>query len=365
MKILDRYLIKNFILPLCYCLFLFCFLYIIVDIFSHLDDILRNKVPLAILFQYYASFTPLVFVQTSPIAALLAVVYMLSTLNKNNELTAAKACGISIGRMLLPIFAVGIILSLSTFLINENVVPKSVITAEKIKSDYIERIATENKSLKSIKNLTVYGKKNQLVYAKHFDPVNNSLTGIIIFERDKYQHLRRKILASSSVWKGKEWEFYNGVIYRFNEAGKVVGSPLVFDKKIIEFPETPQELLRYELQVGYMNYKELKEYIDRLSTGGNPTLLNSLKTDFYFKTALPFIPIIIMLLGIPFALITKRGSAMAGVGISVLAGLVYYGSIYFSLALGKGGVMPPLLAGHLSNIIFFITAIVLIRRSPS
>ena len=85
MKILDRYITKKFIFPLVYYLFLFIFLYVIMDIFGHLDEILRNKVPLNILLQYYISFTPLIFVQTVPIATLLATVYMLSALNKSNE----------------------------------------------------------------------------------------------------------------------------------------------------------------------------------------------------------------------------------------------------------------------------------------
>ena len=72
-----------------------------------------------------------------------------------------------------------------------------------------------------------------------------------------------------------------------------------------------------------------------------------------------------MLLGIPFALSTQRGGAMAGIGISVMVGLIYYASIYFSLALGKGGLLPPFVAAHLSNVLFFIIALVLLRRSPS
>ena len=113
-----------------------------------------------------------------------------------------------------------------------------------------------------------------------------------------------------------------------------------------------------------MNYKELKDYIKRMA-GGDKKTLNSLKTDLYFKASVPFVCIIIMLLGIPFALSTKRGGAMAGIGISVMVGLLYYGSIYFSLALGKGGILPPLVAANIANLVFLIIALVLIRRAPA
>lgn len=363
MRILDRYIIKNFLMPLIYCLFLFCFLYVVVDIFGHLDEILKNKVPGSILFQYYLSFIPLIFVQSAPVAALLAIVYMLSVLNKNNELTAIKACGISMGRLLLPIFSIGVVLSLAIFLINENLVPRTVVTVNKIKTDYIEKLDDDQAKLKTVRNLTVYGRDNRMIYAKQFDPVNKNLLDIIILEHGEDQRLRRKVLAREAAWTGSNWMFYNCIIYRFDESGQPAGSPLVFDEKIITFPETPRELLRYEMQTSYMNYKELKNYIGRL-IGSDSKTVSGLKTDLYAKTALPFVCIVIMLLGIPFALTTKRGGAMAGIGISVAVGLLYYGSIYFSLALGKGGLLPPLLAAHLSNIIFLIIAVTLMRRSP-
>ena len=362
MKILDRYLIKNFLTPLAYCLFLFIFLYIIMDIFGHLDEILRNRVPIKILLQYYSSFAPLIFVQTVPIASLLSVVYMLSILNKNNELTAAKACGISISRLLLPVFAIAIVLSLISFLVNENAVPKGIVTAEKIKTEYMERTYDTQGKQKIIKDLAVYGKGNQLIYAQEFNPMENKLTGIIVIERDDKQRLRKKILAAEAIWKDGEWLFYDCIVYKFNVLGKAVDNPLVFKEKALNFPETPKDLLKYELQTGYMSYKDLKNYIQRLS-GQNPKMLNNLKTELYFKSALPLVSIIIMLIGIPFALTTSRGGAMAGIGISITVGLLYYGSIYFVLAMGKGGLLPPIIAAHLSNVIFFMIALILLKRS--
>jgi lipopolysaccharide export system permease protein len=334
-----------------------------MDIFGHLDEILRNKVPISILFQYYSSFTPLIFVQTVPIASLLSIVYMLSILNKNNELTAAKACGISINQLLFPVFAIAAILSLISFLVNENAVPKGIITAKRIKAEYMEKTYGTHDKLKIIKNLTVYGRKNQLIYAQEFNPAKNRLTGIIIIEHDSRHRLQKKILASKAIWKNGKWLFYDCIVYKFDVLGKTIGNPLVFKEKILKFPETPEDLLKYELQTGYMSYKSLKNYIDRLS-GQNPKMLNSLKTELYFKGALPFVSIIIMLIGIPFALTTSRGGAMAGIGISITIGLLYYGSIYFVLAMGKGGLLPPIVAAHISNMLFFIIALILIKRSP-
>lgn len=361
MKIFDRYLIKHFLFPLVYCLFLFIFLYVTADIFGNLEDILKNHIAPAILLQYYISFIPSIFVQTLPIASLLAIVYMLSIFNKNNELTAAKACGISLKQLLLPVFIISVMLGLVNFIVNETIVPRGMVNAEKIKSQYIDSQHKLDKGPALIEDLTLYSKKNQLVYAQEFNMKNKSLTGIIIIERDNAHKLRRKILASSALWKEGKWVFYDCIIYRFDERGKSAGNPLVFKEKIIDLTETPEQLKRYEFQTGHISYAELENHIDRLS-GSNPKILNSMKTDLYFKSALPFVSVIIMLLGIPFALSTKRGGAMSGIGISLFVGLSYYGSIYIVLALGKGGLLPPIVAAHLPNIIFLLIALRLLKR---
>jgi lipopolysaccharide export system permease protein len=361
MKILDKYFTKHFLFPLVYCLFLFIFLYVTADIFGNLEDILKNNVSLAILLQYYGSFIPAIFVQTLPIASLLAIVYMLSVFNKNNELTAAKACGISLRQLLLPVFIVSMMLGLINFIVNETLVPAGMVKAEKIRSEYIKSAYKADKGLSAIEDLTFYGKKNQLVYAQKFDMENKSLTGIIIIERDSTHRLRRKILSQKAVWQGGKWTFFDCVIYRFDKTGKSAGNPLVFKEKIMDLIEAPEELKRYEFQAGYMSYRDLQNHIERLS-GSNPKILNSLKTDLYFKTALPFVSIIIMFLGIPFALSTKRGGAMSGVGISLFVGLSYYGSIFIVLAMGKGGILPPIVAAHLPNAVFLFIAFRLLKR---
>jgi lipopolysaccharide export system permease protein len=361
MKIFDKYFTKHFLFPLAYCLFLFVFLYVTADIFGNLEDILKNNVSPAILFQYYGSFIPAIFVQTLPIASLLAIVYMLSIFNKNNELTAAKACGISLKQLLLPVFIISIMLGLVNFIVNETLVPTGTVKSEKIRSEHIKSEYRAGKGLSIIEDLTFYGKKNQLVYAQEFNMENKSLTGIIIIERDSTHRLRRKILSSKAFWIGGKWIFHDCIIYRFDKTGKSAGNPLVFKEKIMDLIEAPEQLKRHEFQAGYMSYRELQNHIERLS-GSNPKILNSMKTDLYFKTALPFVSVIIMFLGIPFALSTKRGGAMSGIGISLFIGLSYYGSIYIVLAMGKGGLLPPLVAAHLPNIVFLFIAFRLLKR---
>ena len=85
MKIMDRYILKEFIKALIYCLTAFIFLYIIADLFTYIDEMIRNRVTVRTALVYYGTFVPTIFVQVSPMAALLATIYTLSNLKRYNE----------------------------------------------------------------------------------------------------------------------------------------------------------------------------------------------------------------------------------------------------------------------------------------
>ncbi|MFH0731545.1 MAG: LptF/LptG family permease [Candidatus Omnitrophota bacterium] len=363
MKILDKYIVKGFVSSLFYCLTVFYLLFIIADMLGHMDEILKNRVPLEILARFYISFSPLIFVQTTPLAGLLATVYVLSAMNKNNELTAMKASGINIFATMRPIFVIGIIICLGIFYVNENIAPKGALVSEKIKTEYIES-NKKDKELKSVKNLTVYGKASQMIYAKGFNPATNRLDEVIILEHDKDQKLKRKILARYGVWFNEKWTFYDVIVYRFDEFGHPRGQVLTFNKKVVRLPDKPSDLLKGEGAATYMNYSQLKIYINRVK-GADKKTIDRLRTDLYFKLALPFCVFIMILLGIPFSLTTVRGGVAASMGISIIAGLLYYGFIGVCLSLGKGNFLPPLIAVHLPNVVFFTIAVMLIKKAPA
>ena len=102
MRILDRYVLKNTILSFLGCIVLFIFLYLIIDLFSLLKDILENKVPLIIILRYYLLSLPLILVQVSPVACLISTIYTFGTLSRSNEIIAMRASGLSVLQIARP-----------------------------------------------------------------------------------------------------------------------------------------------------------------------------------------------------------------------------------------------------------------------
>lgn len=359
MKIIDRYIIRGFIAPFLYCLFIFLFLYIIIDLFGHLDDIIKQNIPSSVVWTYYISSLPLIFVQTTPFAVLLATVFLLGNLNRHNEIVALRASGINTLRIIAPLLLMSVLASAAVYFVNDRLVPGAAVLANTIKEIKFEKGQKEKTD--RLENITVFGKDGKMFYARYYDIQNKILQDVIILEHDVNQVLRRKITAEKMEWLGNRWRFYDCVIYRFDKDGAIIGEPLVFKTKILRFYEKPESLLKHQTQLEFMNYSQLKDYVRLLSFGSERTA-NRLLVDLHQKLALPFMSIVIMLIGIPFALKRTRAGAIMSMGISIGIAVSFYGINAISIALGKGGFLPPIVSAWAANIIFGGFGISLIKK---
>ncbi|MEA3328184.1 MAG: LptF/LptG family permease [Candidatus Omnitrophota bacterium] len=359
MRILDKYLIKQFILPFLYCVLIFISLYVVIDLFDHLDEILKERVEPAVLGRYYLSFVPLIFVQTAPIALLLSIIYSLGILNRYNEIIAMRTNGISILRIITPFIIVGLILSLINFVISDKIIPKSSVIQESIKQEKMKRGPGKKVVLADV---TAYGVPNRLIYIKSYNVTQEELSDITIFEQDKKGIIRSKIIASRAKWQGKNWIFYNVTIYNLDNDGQIIGAPSSYEEKALDIREGPEDFQKQQTDPMFMSYRKLKHDIDRLEWIGKQKTKRML-VDLYCKLSFPFVNLIIILVGIPLALAIKaKGGLLMGLGLSMAVGFLYYAVMAVSVALGKGGFIPPLLSAWLANIIFAGIAVVALKK---
>ncbi len=336
-------------------------LYVIIDIFGHLDEILRNKVGMMMLFDYYLCLLPSIFVQVAPVAVLLATVYTIGILNKYNEITAMKASGIGVFRIIRPFLLMGLLASVVIALVNERILPEATMTATIIKQDKIERVESPSAKKSSlIKDVALYGAQNRMFYAKSFDPVKKVLYDLIILEQDILHRLRKKITAKKAVWTKNKWVFYDCVIYDFGLGNNLETKPLTYSKTTLGITETPKEFLRGQFRSEHMSYETLKEYIERLAKVEPKTAMR-LSVDLHYKTAFPFITFIIVFIGAAISLRARKSGVLFGIGMSVVISFIYYTVMAVSLAFGKGGWLDPLGSAWLANVVFFCAGILLLK----
>ena len=362
MKIIDRYLTIQFLNPFVYCLFLFLFLYIVLDLFGHLDEILKARTSFGTLFQYYLSFVPIIFVQTTPLAALLATAYSIGNLKKNSEITALRASGLSVLRIVAPFLVSGFAVSLRILVINDQVVPQATLVSREIKESRIE-LKSPLESQGILKNVTLYGGGNRMFYIKTFDTHKALLRGIIILVHDARNVVREKILAKSGRWLNDEWVFYDTVTYRLGTKGQVLGDPYRQDQTILAIPESPEDFTKSHRDPDLMSFRELYNYIGKLRSGGYRPTRELIA--LHSKIALPFITFVAVLIGIPAVLRTSNrgGGTWIGICISISMGLMVYVIMAISLALGRAHVLPPVFSAWLTNVLFSVLGGFFLTRS--
>jgi len=364
MRILDRYILKSVLKIFFGCLLTFLFLYIIIDVFSYLEEILKQRVSLNILGEYYLTYLPIIFVQVTPIACLLSTLYTFANLNRHNEIIAMRSSGLSIFGVTKTVLIFGVIVSVLVFWVNDRFVPQSLSLNQKIK----EQIETGTKKAKEdevIGNLSMYGLKNRLFFVNRFYPQKNTMEGIVILEHDERQNITRKIVAIKGVYTDGIWRFYKCATYSFDENGQMSKEPQYSEEEIMTITETPHDFLKQRQHPDFMTIAQLDDYIWRLSKSGATTVIRNLKVDLYRKFTEPLTSIIIIFMGIPFALmVKKRATGLSSLGISIMLGFLYYVLSAISIALGKAGILTPFLAVSLSHSLVFLFGLYLIHNLP-
>ena len=363
MKIIDRYMVKGFLSPFIWCLFIFTIMAIIIDIFSFIEDIVKFKIPASSLAAFYIYYSPTILLQVTPMAVLLSTIFILSNLNKNNEITAMKSSGISLWRIISPIVILGLVISITSFIVSDKVIPISSKVATMIRREELEKEKRKNNPQKVIENAAVYGSGNRIVFARLYDTEKKLLTDVVIHEHDRSENLISKITAQNGVWTGSTWKFYKVIMWKIDNSGKILSEPVFYAEKVIPIKERPSDFAYKEWHSEYMSYSELKAYIKNFRGIGTGTkLVRGLLVDLYQKVSFSVISLIIILIGAPFALITTRGGVMIGVGMSIAIGLLYYACLAISIAFGKAGLLPPIAAAWLGNVLFGIIGIYLLNK---
>ena len=367
MRILDSYITRSIARIFISAILIFAFLYVLIDAATHLDDFIANKVPAIIIGQYYLTFLPTIFVNTSPIACLLAVLFAYSSLNNSNEIIALRASGLDYWKITRPAIIFGLIVTALVFMANEKFAPQSMSIAQDLREKTIEVKPSQRdgKKLQPIKRLFFYGLDNKLFFVDQFDPANKILLGLTIIGQDEKQRMTEKFVALRGEWTGSEWKLFNCQVTKYDPVDQsLIGEAPLYKEKVLDIKETPDDFMKQSAKVSGMNIKQLRAYIKRFKGSGAIAALNSLRVDLNAKIAFPFACIVIIFVGLPFALVTgrRKGLTFASVGIALVIGFLFYVVNAVGLALGKGGALDPLLAAWLAHLLFIAAGFYIIHE---
>jgi lipopolysaccharide export system permease protein len=342
MRLLDRYVLFEFVKLLLLSLFAFIIIFAIVDLFEKIQDFMDGHASAWIVARYYAYKIPWVTVQVLPVALLMATFLTLGQMSKFNELTAMVTAGLSTGRIVVPLFGVGLVAVLASFALNELVVPNATRQREEIlETEVRHRLASKPTEYS---NLSVLGRDGRIYTAKLYLVPEKRLIDVTITEF-KGDVLTRRIDAPTARWNGRQWVLEDGVERAFDKRGERAQTFTV--KTLTGTAEDPEEFEKDPENPDEMAYGRLAEYVRRLEHGG--LRAEKYEVQLHQKFAFPFINLIVVVIGTALAARLRNPNAALGFGVSVSTAFFYVGLMRAGQALGQSGTLPPVLAAWFAN----------------
>ncbi|HVR36598.1 MAG TPA: LptF/LptG family permease [Methylomirabilota bacterium] len=362
MRLLDRYLLRELMIPLAYILAGLLVVWIAFDLFARLDDFQEHHLQWSDVAEYYLTLTPETVVLILPVALLLGLLYALSNHARHQELTAIRAAGVSLWRLCIPYFGVGAVFSLALFSLNELVVPDTRELAERI----LDRRTTggleagEGRAWKRELNLP-NPRANRYWRADAYNIETHEMLRPIMVWRQPDGSIR-KIHAARAHYVDEVWTFHDVIEHRYQTPQDV--APQIKQVEVLSIPELDEtpELIRSEIRINnlsgsgatkkaQLSVEECLNYL-RLHPQLSESQRNKIETQLHGRLAEPWTCLVVVLIAVPFAAPAGRRNVFVGVASGIFICFVYLLVLRLGLALGTGGYLPSWLAAWLPNLIF-------------
>lgn len=373
MRLLDRYLVRELMIPFGYCLSGFLVFWISFDLMSDLNEFQSQQVSAAQIALYYMIKLPEMLVMSLPIAFLLALLYAMSNHGRHNELVAIRVAGIGLFRLGLPYLVIGFCLSLLSFALNELLVPDSAEAGERIINrkhlatgtakdpEWRRNLNFLNQREDRIWNIGAY---NKLTFEMLFPQIDSRLP-----DGSRYNVFAERAYRTNDSWafvNVQEWTNQVGT----NQMPAIHRTPLL----VLEYLDETPEVIQSEIKISSLsNFKAARKIQLSLSEIFNyrrlhPTLERRdtalLDTQMHGRLATPWTCFIVVLIALPLgAASSGRRNVFAGVANSIFICFAYFILLRLGLVLGTSGFMVSWLAAWLPNLFFGGLGLILLWRN--
>jgi lipopolysaccharide export system permease protein len=351
MKLLTKYIVKQFLSTLLLSIAAFVALFLIVDIFEVIGIFIDNPVPFGVIVLYFLTKIPYVLFLTLPMAVMLSTLISLGLMGKNLELVAMMSSGVSHTFIIKSVLIMAAGLSLLSYFGNEYIVPRTNSYNEYIRNVKIEKEKVGPGAEYRLDKIWVRN-GNTIYNIDRFLPNKNTIEGITIYTFDDNFQLKERVIAQTAVWRSGQWVFYNVVENDFDSSSSF--TTVKYPVRFLALKETPDDFkIVFEKSTEKMSYRELSAYIAKLKENGYDT--TRYQVDLQGKLSYPLVSLIMALIATPFALrVGRKGGLATGVVISFAVSYLYWVVYSLCISMGHGGTLPPIVAAWTANVLFSI-----------
>lgn len=354
LKIIDRYILRNFMITFAGLLLAFSAIAIVIDFTEKVNDFMNKKIPVLQILNYFKNFIPYILALLFPIFIFVAVIFFTSKLANRSEIIAILSSGVSFRRFLRPYLIGAGFISVVLLLANHFVIP----VANRQRIHFEEKYIWERTYSKD-DNFHMRISPTEYIYMQSYNAENK--TGYrFSYEEVVGTQLKKKITADRITFDSikKEWKLFDAVA-RINQGPleHMMKYPYLYQ----QFKFKPGDLIERREIKQVMTSPQLNAYIRKEENKGSENL-----SEYYIekhrRTAAPFSSFVLSIIGACIASRKVRGGSGIHLAIGLMISAVYIFLMQFTNTFAVKGNLHPLLAVWLPNLLFSVVAYFIYRR---
>jgi LPS export ABC transporter permease LptG len=352
-RIMERYVMRSFLQPLFFCFIAFFTLWIVMDLLDNMQDFQQNNIGKWQIAMYYLKMMPSIYVTVAPITLLLATVYVLGRMSRTNEIISMLGAGRSMWQVLRPIYYAGCYAAFLGMAANYHWAPTAAGNKAKLLENMKERMN---------QNILVMGLmyRNQEAGRTWFlgniptDLVGGKIRRVEIRQEDEKGHLQKAWFAKSAYWWAPNdlnpngvWSLYHGAEATYENGQLIAIKNFESDKQdrldFVDWKETPWILMSASLTPDFLGVPDLISYIRANESYGSRKLA-PFWTHLFYRFALPWQCIIVVMFAAPLAVVFSRRGLVGGIANAVIIFFVLMFLDNLFLNLGRSYRMPAIIS---------------------
>ena len=360
--VLDDYVLRDFFTYLGMIMAAFLTLMLVFTLFELLTDIMRNHISAWVVGDYLLNVCPYFIYNLAQYGVLLAVLITFGLMERSNEVTAIKATGISIYRIIVPVLVICVALAASLFFFDQFYLPHANKRQDALRNQIKGRPA---QTYLRPDRQWIFGQHSNIYYYQFFDADRDQFADISVFQFDPRTFaITQRVYAERAHWSEvtQRWIYEQGWVRKLS--GDSIETYKQFDVTAFsQFSEPPTYFKKEVKQSSEMNFEELRRYIHDLQQSGFDVV--RLRVQLQRKLAVPFVTLVMAVLAVPFSLSAGKRGAVAGVATAVGIAAVYEVVSRLFESMGNLSQLPPALAAWSPDLIFAMLGAYLILKVPT
>jgi len=367
MRLLDRYVIGNFLQVYFYCIAGFISIWLIFDVSDNISSFIDNHIGLALVARYYGTQIPQVFIILLPVSLLLSLLFALGRMSRANEIVSMLTAGVSLPRLLLPLIGMGLLTVAASMALNYSLAPHAELARKTFISEAQSRPGRtiQGQIFRNRTDLRTW-------FVQNFLQRSNTFNNVQVLQQDTNDNIVTNYVAARAVYRPetKTWELENARVVHYDQSGNIVDEQFFPSLKIERWSETPFRLGSANERAEFLSLPELHEYL-HFNADFPATLLAPFRTHLQYRLALPWTCFVVVCIAAPLGIGYSRRGVLSSVAAAVFLVFSMNFLVHLFLALGEGYRVPAWIAAWTPNILFMAIGLYLLylraanREPPS